>query len=102
MLTWATGQGPLFDFNTLFFAVEVNVLAVGSALFTVFLCVLFTAEVLVQESNITGSVNLTVSWARASGRTTTETRALGLAFVFVFLAFSDTTSITVTGLNAVV
>ena len=76
MLTWATGQGPLFDFNALFFAVEVNVLAVGSALFTVFLGVFFTAKILVQESNITGSVNLTVSWARASGRTTTETRTL--------------------------
>ena len=102
MLTWATGQGPLFDFNALFFAVEVNVLAVGSALFTVFLGVFFTAKILVQESNITGSVNLTVSWAWASGRTTTETRALGLALVFRFLTFSDTTSITVAGLNAVV
>ena len=102
MLTWATGQGPLFDFNALFFAVKVNVLAVGSALFTVLLGVFFTAKIFVQEGNITGSVNLTVPWARASGRTTTETRTLGLALVFLFLAFSDTTSITVTGLNAVV
>ena len=76
MLTRTTGQGSLFDFNALFLAVEVDILAVGSTLFTVLLSVFLTAKILVQESNITGSVNLTITWAWASGWTTAETRAL--------------------------
>ena len=76
MLARTTGQGSLFDLNALFFAVKVDILAVGSALFTVLLGVFFTAKILVQESNITGSVNLTITGAWASSWTTAETRAL--------------------------
>ena len=76
MLTRTTGQGSLFNFNALFLAVEVDILAVCSALFTVLLSVFLAAKILVQESNITGSVNLTITGAWASGWTTAETRAL--------------------------